>query len=213
MAPYGFSCSICILQCCGILWDCTHCVWFGPAPCLGLVLVGSSHGFSRELQHWLLYATSVTWSSGCHRETCSSYSQPASYSPRAVPNIWTGANSGKIKKYLNCEIQLSLASASEQSFPCPVKSPHGFVRRHDYNALWCTPYRTARHGKPMTISSSYIIHWHDFMLASLAVLVIFYWGQSSSILQFASHHGSSYPQNFSFSLSIYLHPDRAVGCS
>lgn len=123
------------------------------------------------------------------------------------------ANSGKIKKYLNCEIQLSLASASEQSFPCPVKSPHGFVRRHDNNALWCTPYRTARHGKPMTISSSYIIHWHDFMLASLAVLVIFYWGESSSILQFASHHGSSYPQNFSFSLSIYLHPDRAVGCS
>lgn len=218
-AEFAF-CRICILQYLhfALLWD-ASCETapivsgFGPAPCLGLLLSVSSHGLPKELLHWVLCATSVTWSSACHRETAPHIVSLSPTVPGQFKRYERAANSGKIKQSLNCKIQLSLASASELSLPSPLKSPHGFARRRDKDALWCTPYRTARYGKPMPISSSYITHWHNFMLASLAVLVFFYWGLPSRILQFASHHGICYPQNSFFSLSIYLHPGRAVGCS
>ena len=109
---------------------------------------------------------------------------PVSYSTEcSVPLQWPGpppapptvpgqfkrceytANSGILMQSLNSEIQLfshhkhtavPLASASELSFQCSLKSPRGFASRHDKHTLWCSPYRAARYGKPTPVSSSYI---------------------------------------------------------
>lgn len=162
-------CSICILQCCGM-----HPVTLYPS-CLALGLLPA--WVCSSVSHLMVLPGS--YSADCSVPLQWPGPPPVTEkpSPPTVPEWFKrceqAANSGKIKQSLNCEIQLSLASASEVSFPCPLKSAHGFARRHDRDAVWCTPYRTARYGKPMPISSSYLTHWHNFMLASLAVLVIF----------------------------------------